>query len=66
MSNVETIEQQVQALSAAELAAFRQWFHEFDAAVWDRQIEEDIQAGKLDRLADAALQAFKAGKCTEF
>ena len=66
MSNVETIERQVEALSAAELAAFREWFHEFDAAAWDRQIEEDIQAGKLDRLADAALQAFKAGKCTEF
>jgi hypothetical protein len=66
MSNVETIERQVEALSAAELAAFRKWFHEFDAAAWDRQIEEDIQGGKLDRLADAALQAFKAGKCTEF
>jgi len=66
VSNVETIERQVEALSAAELAAFRKWFREFDAAAWDRQIEEDIQAGKLDRLADAALPAFKAGECTEF
>jgi hypothetical protein len=66
MRNVETIERQVEALSASELAAFRKWVREFDAAVWDRQIEEDMRAGKLDRLADAALQAFKAGKCTEF
>ena len=66
MSNVEAIERQVQSLSASELAAFREWFREFDAAAWDRQIEEDVQAGKLDRLGDAALRAFKAGKCTEF
>ena len=66
MSNVEAIEREVQSLSASELAAFREWFREFDAAAWDRQIEEDVQAGKLDRLGDAALRALKAGKCTEF
>jgi hypothetical protein len=66
MSRVETVEREVESVSASELAAFREWFHEFEAALWDRQIEEDVQAGKLDRLADAALQAFKAGKCTEF
>ncbi|MBI4518477.1 MAG: hypothetical protein HY699_21975 [Deltaproteobacteria bacterium] len=66
MSRVETAEREVQSLSVQELAAFRKWFHEFDAAAWDRQIEEDVQAGKFDRLADAAQEAFKAGKCTEF
>ena len=43
----------------------RAWFHEFDAVVWDRQLEEDVRAGKLDALADEALQAYKSGKCTE-
>lgn len=66
MSKVETIEQQVEALSTSDLAAFRKWFQEFDAAAWDRQIEEDAKTGRLDRLADAALEALKAGKCTEF
>jgi hypothetical protein len=42
------VEREVESLSASELAAFRKWFHEFDAAAWDRQIEEDVQAGKLD------------------
>jgi hypothetical protein len=65
MSKVESVEREVQSLSSSELAAFRKWFHEFDAAAWDRQIEEDVRAGKLDRLADEALQALKAGKCTE-
>ncbi len=59
------MERQVKGLSPDELAAFRNWFREFDADAWDRQIEEHVQAGKLDRLADAALRAFKAGKCSE-
>jgi len=65
MSKVERIEQDVQALTSDELAAFRQWFREFDAAAWDRQIEDDVRAGKLDALADAALKASAAGKCSD-
>jgi len=65
MSKVEAVEREVQSLSPAELAAFREWFHEFEAAVWDRQFEEDVRTGKLDRLGDVALRALKAGKCTE-
>lgn len=65
MNKVEAVEIEVQSLSPTELAAFRRWFHEFDAVAWDRQIEEDVRAGKLDRLADEALQALKAGKCIE-
>ena len=38
---------------------------EFEAQVWDKQIEEDIEAGKLDRLAEEALADFEANRCTE-
>ena len=48
MSNIENIERQVEALSPEELAEFRAWFVEFDWAAWDRQLEEDIQAGLID------------------
>ena len=65
MSKIERIEQDVQALTSDEVAAFRKWFQEFDAAAWDRQIEEDIRAGKLDALADAALKDNAAGKCSD-
>ena len=51
MSQVETLEQTVEQLSPEELATFRSWFIEFDAAAWDRQIEIDSEAGKLDGLA---------------
>ncbi|MCG8449208.1 MAG: hypothetical protein MI725_06465 [Pirellulales bacterium] len=56
------LENAVTGLSADELARFRAWFIEFDADVWDRQLEEDVKAGKLDGLADEALRAHQAGK----
>ena len=65
MSKVESIEQEVQGLTPSELAAFRRWFLEFDAQVWDRQIEGDVRKGKLDKLAEEALAAHRAGKSTE-
>lgn len=64
MGKVENIEQQIQALSAEELARFRTWFLEFDWAAWDRQLERDVSAGKLDALAEKALRAHASGKTT--
>jgi len=62
MSKVESIEQQIETLSPKELAAFRKWYAAFDAAVWDRQFEADVKAGKLDSLGDKALHAHMMGK----
>ncbi|HEX9725649.1 MAG TPA: hypothetical protein VGC53_15315 [Vicinamibacteria bacterium] len=62
MSKVERIENEIQGLSAEELAELRDWFLAFDWAAWDRQLEQDIQAGKLDALAEEALQEHAAGK----
>lgn len=64
MGKVEKIEQEVQALSPAELAQFRAWFLEFDWAAWDRQLERDVQAGRLDDLAEKALRDHATGKTT--
>jgi hypothetical protein len=64
MGKVERIEQDVRALSLEELTQFRAWFLEFDWAAWDRQLESDVQSGKLDDLADRALRDHAAGKST--
>jgi hypothetical protein len=64
MGKVENLEQQIQALSPEELAQFRAWFLEFDWAAWDRQIEQDVRAGRLDGLAEKALRDHAAGKTT--
>ncbi|MHB8772076.1 MAG: hypothetical protein ACYC7J_13865 [Syntrophales bacterium] len=62
MSQIEMLEQTVKQLSPNELAAFRRWFLEFDAAEWDHQMELDCGAGKLDRLAQSAVEEHRAGK----
>lgn len=65
MSSLQEIETAISQLSADELAAFRVWFAEFDAQIWDRQFEEDVAAGRLDSLAERALQHLRAGRCTD-
>ena len=54
MGNVETIAGRIKELSPEELAAFREWFIQFDAEAWDKQIEADSQAGRLDFLVREA------------
>lgn len=65
MSELEKIEERVGKLSPEELRKFRAWFAEFDARVWDAQIEADAKAGKLDGLVAEALAEYKAGKTRE-
>ena len=65
MANVQEIENEVSHLSADDLAKFRTWFEEFEAALWDRQFEEDALAGRLDSLAAEALSDFKKGSFKE-
>jgi hypothetical protein len=65
MSSVEAIEAAIQQLPPTDLAQFRRWFAEFDAAAWDKQIEADAAAGKLDALAAEAVAEYDAGKARE-
>jgi hypothetical protein len=65
MGNVKSIEKAIEALPPSELAEFRHWFAEFDATAWDRQIERDAAAGKLDQLAAEAIADFRTGSARE-
>ena len=62
MTRLEQLERAIGRLSPEERASFRVWFESFDAAEWDRQIEGDAAAGKLDRLAEQALAEYRAGR----
>jgi hypothetical protein len=62
MNTLNEIERAVQGLSPEQLAQFRAWFAEFDWAAWDRELEDDVAAGRLDALADEALANFRAGR----
>ena len=61
MSTVRQIEAAVEKLSPQELAKFRQWFQDFDADAWDRQLEADVKAGRLDAMAEEALRDLPRG-----
>jgi hypothetical protein len=63
--SVQEIEQAVSRLPARDLALFRRWFQEFDAQLWDEQIEQDAKTGKLDTLAERAITDYQAGKYKE-
>jgi hypothetical protein len=65
MNTLQEIEIAISKLSPEELAAFRTWFAEYDAQIWDREFEADVKAGRLDTLAQKALKDLKEGRCTD-
>jgi hypothetical protein len=62
--SVEELQSAVAKLPAEELNRFSQWFEEFLAEQWDRRIEIDILAGRLDAAGRRADEEFEAGNCT--
>lgn len=65
MVSLQEIEDAVSRLSRAELARFRDWFDKFDATLWDRQFERDAESGKLNQIADQAIEDYQAGKAKQ-
>lgn len=60
MNTVEEIKSALIDLTPDELRRFREWFEQIDDALWDRQFEEDVKAGRLDKAADRAIQGFRS------
>ncbi len=63
--SITEIEQAIAQLPPEELVRLRAWFAEFDAEQWDRQLESDAAAGRLDALGAEALKDLREGRCTE-
>ena len=47
------------------MSAFRAWFAGYDIDAWDRQLEADVAAGRLDALAEGAWTDLRAGRCID-
>lgn len=62
MSSLLTIEEEIQNLPEDDFIVLREWFQDLDSKKWDNQIEADASNGKLDDLANSAINDFKDGK----
>ena len=65
MTKLEDVEKAVASLAEPDQARFRAWYAEFEARLFDDRLERDAKAGKLDKLAERARAAHKAGKTSE-
>ncbi len=59
MSTVEEIKQAIEQLPKRDFWQICEWVTQRHEQTWDGQIEEDIRAGKLDKLAQEALREDK-------
>jgi hypothetical protein len=62
MSTVAEIKSAFQQLPEKEARELADWIQEVMEERWDRQIEDDIASGKLDKLAEQALSHYHAGR----
>ena len=62
MTDIEKLEDAVRRLPASDFARFRDWFYSFDADAWDRQIADDVKAGRLDDVVAEGLHDLRAGR----
>jgi len=65
MTQVEKIQVAIESLSLEDYARLKQWFLEMDWEEWDKQIEVDSKAGKLDFLIKEALVEKAKGNLQE-
>lgn len=59
---LKNLEHEVTKLSPDELREFASWFLEYDQSVWEKQIEADAKAGRLNFLVEEAKAEYKANK----
>ena len=61
--NIKEIESAITQLPPSEVATLAEWLEEYQAKLWDRRLEQDVQAGRLDALLEQAEQEFSSGRC---
>lgn len=62
MRSVEEIEVEIAKLKSAEVRQVAKWLVEYEAELWDKQVEVDAADGKLDRYIEEALEEHRQGK----
>jgi len=55
MMEIEILKQHIVKLDEDSFTKLRDWFFELDHARWDKQIEEDVKAGKIYLLGNETI-----------
>lgn len=66
IATAQGLKTSVLKLSAEELFQFSEWFEEFMVEQWDKKIEADILAGRLDKIADQVDNEFITNNIKSF
>ena len=61
MVTVKELQQAILKLPEEDYAELLRWLLELDWEKWDRKLEEDVRAGRLDSLSADALEAKARG-----
>jgi hypothetical protein len=59
--SVQEIQAAIIKLPLEQLAQLATWFEEYQARVWDQQIEEDLAEGRLDTILAKVDAEYEAG-----
>lgn len=59
--SVKEIEQAITQLPRNEVTELVSWLHEYHHQLWDQQIEDDLDSGRLDALIADAEKEYAAG-----
>ena len=60
--DIKEIESAIAQLPPTKVAELAEWFEEFHAQLWDKQLEEDVKAGRLDSFLREAEQDHESGR----
>lgn len=58
---VKALEQDVTKLDEGEFKRFAAWFANYQQRLWEKQIERDVKAGRLDFLLEEAREGREKG-----
>lgn len=61
--DVKEIETAISESPPAQVAELADWFDAYRAELWDQQIEQDQDCGRLESLLDEVRQDLESGRC---
>jgi hypothetical protein len=59
--SVKEIEAAITKLSTKDVGALTEWLIEYHHQLWDKQIEDDLDAGRLDVVLEQVEKDYQAG-----